>query len=282
MRIVRTLPDLRAALAAWRGEGQRIAVVPTMGALHEGHLSLVRRAKTLAGRVVVTLFVNPTQFSAGEDFTLYPRNEAEDARLLEKDGADLLYAPQPEDIYAPGFSTTVTVAGLSDRWEGAFRPGHFNGVATVVTKLLTRTAPDYALFGEKDYQQLQVIRRLAADLDLPVEIVPCPIVRDVHGLALSSRNAYLTPPQLATARTLNVVLRETAQAASMGAELGKCCAVGSRRLMDEGFTDVDYLAACDASSLAPLTELDRPARLIATARLGSIRLLDNLPLDRAA
>src|ERR1700761_6344584 len=214
--VVRTVSDLRAQVASWRQEGLRIALVPTMGALHEGHLSLVRRALEEADRVVASVFVNPTQFAPGEDFEAYPRGEARDGELLASAGCALLYAPRPDAIYPPGFSTTITVAGVSAPLEGERRPTHFAGVATVVAKLLIQAAPDVAVFGEKDYQQLQVIRRMALDLDLPVTIVGAPTVRAEDGLALSSRNAYLTPEQRPVAGVLNRVMKALAEAAAAG------------------------------------------------------------------
>ncbi|MBP7649736.1 MAG: pantoate--beta-alanine ligase, partial [Phenylobacterium sp.] len=193
--IVRTVADLRSQVAAWRKAGETVGMVPTMGALHAGHLSLVTLAKTKAVRVVASVFVNPTQFAPHEDFDAYPRDEAKDAGLLESAGCDLLFAPSVAEMYAPGFSTTVTVSGVSEPLDGAARPGHFAGVATVVSKLLLQCGPDIAVFGEKDYQQLQVIKRLVADLDIPVEVIGAPTARAEDGLALSSRNAYLTPAE---------------------------------------------------------------------------------------
>jgi pantoate--beta-alanine ligase len=276
--IVRTVPDLRRAVAAWRGEGRRVGLVPTMGALHAGHLSLVRLARTRCDRVVASLFVNPTQFDPTEDFTAYPRNEAADAAVLGESGCDLLYAPSAEAIYPPGFATTVTVAGLTEGLEGAFRPTHFAGVATVVAKLLAQAAPDIGVFGEKDYQQLQVIRRLARDLDLPVEIVGGPIVREPDGLALSSRNVYLTDDERRIAPALRRVLGETAAALSAGMIVGAAEAAGVSALRSAGFQGVDYLETRDPESLArlPSGPLDRPARLLCAARLGRVRLLDNV------
>ncbi len=279
MKIVRTIADLRMQVAVWRTQGQRIALVPTMGALHEGHLSLVRRAKTQADRVIVSLFVNPTQFLPGEDFTRYPRTEKADAALLESVGADLLYAPDVTEMYTPDARTIVSVRDLSRRWEGEARPGHFDGVATIVTKLLTQSAPDVALFGEKDYQQLQVIKRLAIDLDLPVDIVGCPIVRDEFGLALSSRNVYLDENQLRIARTLNRFMGGLAMEARTAPNLlADITAQVGDTLTKAGFDKVDYLAIVDPATLEPVTSLERPARLLGAVRLGSIRLLDNMAI----
>lgn len=274
---VRSVPDLRARVALWRREGLRVALVPTMGALHDGHLTLVRRARGLADRVVASVFVNPAQFGPSEDFTRYPRDEAGDAAKLASAGCDLLFAPDVATMYPPGFATGVEVEALSRRWEGEFRPGHFRGVATVVTKLLLQALPDVACFGEKDYQQLQVIRRLVADLDIPVRIEGVPTVREADGLALSSRNAYLTPAQRTVAVALNRTLRGVVE--RLAADPGAVAEVESRAraaLLEAGFDAVDYLAVVDAASLEPLLRLDRPARVICTARLGTTRLLDNM------
>lgn len=209
--IVRTVPDLRARVAAWRAAGERVAVVPTMGALHAGHISLLDVARGRADRVIATVFVNPTQFAPHEDFDRYPRDEAADAAKLAAGGCNLLYAPDRSVMYPEGFSTVVEVAGVTAPLEGAFRPHFFAGVATVVAKLLIQAGADVAVFGEKDYQQLLLIRRMARDLDLPVEIVGAPTLREADGLAMSSRNAYLSAEERAVAARLNVVLRELAE-----------------------------------------------------------------------
>ena len=275
---VRTRTALRATLAAWRADDAHVGLVPTMGALHEGHLSLVRLARTRSDKVVASLFVNPAQFGPGEDFTTYPRDEGRDAVLLEAAGCDLLYAPGPDEIYPPGFATTVAVSGVTRNMEGAVRPGHFAGVATVVAKLLIQAAPDVAVFGEKDYQQLQTIQRLARDLDLPVEIVGAPIVRDSDGLALSSRNAYLTAVQRAVAPALHRALRGGAAAIENGARADEVEARGIAALLTAGFDAVDYFelrAPDDLGRLGP-GPIAGPARLLAAARLGRTRLLDNV------
>lgn len=249
-----------------------------MGALHEGHLSLVRLARSRSDKVVASLFVNPAQFGPGEDFSTYPRDEARDGALLEGAGCDLLYAPAPGEIYPPGFATTVSVAGVTADMEGAMRPGHFAGVATVVAKLLIQARPDAAVFGEKDYQQLQTIRRLTLDLDLPVEIIAAPIVRDADGLALSSRNAYLTPVQRAVAPALHQALLRAAAAIKAGGRTEDAQAAGMRALLTAGFDMVDYFelrAPDDLSRLGP-GPVAGPARLLAAARLGRTRLLDNV------
>src|SRR4051812_26575028 len=250
--VVRTVSDLRAQVAAWRREGLSVALVPTMGALHEGHLSLVRHALDQADRVVASVFVNPAQFAPGEDFEAYPRDEARDGALLASAGCHLLYAPMPAEIYPDGFSTTVTVAGVSGPLEGERRPTHFAGVATVVAKLLIQAAPDVAVFGEKDYQQLQVIRRMAIDLDLPVGIVGAPTVRAEDGLALSSRNAYLTPEQRPVAAVLNRVMTALAKAAAAGEPLEPAEQAAAEVLLEAGFDKVDYIEVRHAEDLSPI------------------------------
>jgi pantoate--beta-alanine ligase len=276
--LVRAPSSLRGQVSAWRLAGKRVGLVPTMGALHEGHLSLVRLARANADVVVVSLFVNPTQFGPNEDFQSYPRDEARDAELLKSAGCDLLYAPTVAEIYPPGFSTSVSVAGISEAMEGAARPGHFSGVATVVAKLLIQATPDVAVFGEKDYQQLQLIRRLAVDLDLPVRILPGPILRDSDGLALSSRNAYLTPAQRAVAPALHRALNRAAQNVSAGGRVDAAEAAAHAELLGAGFDAVDYVELRSADDLGRLGPgpTDVPGRLLAVARLGGVRLLDNL------
>lgn len=275
MQIIRQADPLRTVIAGWRRDGARVALVPTMGALHDGHMALLARARALADRVVVSLFVNPRQFGAGEDLARYPRDEARDAALLTAGGCDLLWAPSVEAVYPAGFATTVSIAGF-ERLEGAVRPGHFDGVATVVAKLFGQVRPDIALFGEKDFQQLALIRRLAADLDLGVEIVAVETVRDADGLALSSRNAYLTPTERAAAAALPRALAAVAAAIAGGAEVAGALAAGRRQLVAAGFAPPDYFELVDAAGLAPLDRLVRPARLVAAARLGTTRLIDNL------
>ncbi len=271
-----TVAALRETVAAWRAAGERIALVPTMGALHAGHLALVAAARARAERVVVSIFVNPTQFDEADDLAAYPRDEAGDLAKLAEARADLAYVPAAAEMYGAGFATTVTVAGVSEGLCGAFRPGHFAGVATVVAKLLIQCAPDIALFGEKDYQQLLVVRRLARDLDLPVEIVGVPTVREADGLALSSRNACLSAAERAVAPALYATLRETAAAIAAGTAPDAACAAARARLLAAGFTAVDYVELRRAGDLAPLSVLDAPARLLAAARLGDVRLIDNL------
>ena len=280
MQIIRDLPALRDAVATLRGEGKRVALVPTMGALHAGHIALVEDGLRRADAVIASIFVNPRQFGAGEDLTRYPRRERADAQMLEKAGCAILWAPAVETIYPAGFSTNVSVSGVSELLEGESRPGHFDGVATVVLKLLNQVAPDIALFGEKDWQQLAVVRRMATDLDLPVEIVGVPIVRDDQGLALSSRNAYLAEDELAAARSLPRALGEAAAAIARGEPAAAALAMATTRLAEAGFTDIDYVTLRDAETLTPIDTVgDTPARLLAAARMGPARLIDNLPIE---
>ena len=274
--VVADVPSLRARVGEWRRAGERVALVPTMGALHEGHLELARRGRREADRVVVSIFVNPKQFGPNEDFAKYPRAGERD-RVLLSGLADLIWAPTVDVMYPPGHATTIEVAGPSGGFEGAMRPGHFSGVATVVSKLFIQVGPDVAIFGEKDWQQLQVVRRLVADLDLPIAIVPHPTVRDEAGLALSSRNAYLSPEELALARRLNVILREVAGRLAAG-EGGVALAGGRAAIEAAGFGPVDYLDAVDAETMgAPVP--GRASRLVAAVRLGPVRLLDNMPVE---
>lgn len=274
--IVRHVAKLRACVAAWRSEGLRVALVPTMGALHAGHLSLVSRGREEADRVIATIFVNPRQFGPTEDFDRYPRQESADATKLGAAGADLLFAPTAEEMYPEGFATTVHVAGITDSLCGPLRPGHFDGVATVVSKLLLQASPDIAIFGEKDYQQLLVIRRLTRDLDMPVQIVGSPTVREEDGLALSSRNAYLSPIDRKKAPKLYKVLTEIAAQLSDGEAAADALAWGRSRLHEAGFERIDYLELRNAMSLARLDSLTAPARILAAAFLGRTRLIDNL------
>jgi pantoate--beta-alanine ligase len=279
--VVRDVEALRAATAPWRAAGERIALVPTMGALHDGHLALVAAGRRTAERVVVSLFVNPKQFGPAEDFARYPRQEAADQLLLARAGVDLLFVPDLEVMYPAGFATSVSLDGaLTSGLEGAWRPGHFAGVATVVLKLLLQARPQRALFGEKDYQQLQVIRRLVRDLDVDVEIVGVPTVRDAHGLALSSRNAMLSAEALGIARRLNTVLGELVTRLRAAPDaVDAACAQARDVLIAAGFGSVDYVAVVDADSLAPVARAAGRCRVLAAARLGGVRLIDNLSLD---
>ena len=280
LAVLRRIAELRATVGAYRAAGESVALVPTMGALHDGHLALVRAGRRLCRRTIATLFVNPTQFGPHEDFRSYPRDEAGDAAKLVAAGADALFAPALAEIYPPGFSTTVTVAGVSEGLCGDFRPGHFAGVATVVTKLLLQAMPDVALFGEKDYQQLQVIKRLARDLDIPVRIEGVETVREPDGLALSSRNWYLSPVERRAAPTLFRVLTEIAERLAGGAEAAPLLAEGRTTLSGAGFDPVQYLEVREAETLRPLARADRPARVLAAAYLGKTRLIDNVPVPR--
>ena len=275
MQIIRAGEDVTAVRRALRGT---LALVPTMGALHAGHLRLVQEAKRQAERVAATIFVNPLQFGPNEDLGRYPRQEARDLRLLEEAGCELVWLPGAGDLYPDGFATSVSVAGISERWEGEARPGHFAGVATVVAKLLIGVAPDVALFGEKDFQQLAVIRRMVRDLSLPVEIVGVPTVRDEDGLALSSRNAYLSDEERTRSVALPRALAEAAEAIRGGRAVEGALAEGRGRLLEAGFSGLDYFALVDAESLEPLTEVRGEMRLIAAAAIGSTRLIDNLPV----
>jgi pantoate--beta-alanine ligase len=277
--VARSIADLRAHVRAWREAGDRVALVPTMGALHDGHLALVRQAFVDCDHVVVSLFVNPTQFGPGEDFTRYPRDETADAAKLAAAGVDLLYAPDVKTMYAEGFATTVTVAGLTDSMEGAVRPQHFAGVATVVSKLLNQAQADDAYFGEKDYQQLAVVRRFAADLDIATRIQGVPTVRETDGLALSSRNAYLTPTQRQIAPALYRALVDLAARLEEGRPAAELLAQARAEILAAGFNAVDYIDLRDAETLTPLTQLVRPARVLAAARLGATRLIDNLAVS---
>ena len=276
LSIVRSVSALRVAIAAFRPG--RVALVPTMGALHAGHLALVAAARAAgATHVVASIFVNPTQFGPSEDFDRYPRDEAADAAALAAAGVDLLFAPAVAAMYPGGHATTVRVAGLGDILDGAARPGHFDGVATVVTKLLLAAAPDLAVFGEKDWQQLAVIHRLVADLSLPVEIIGAPIVRDADGLALSSRNAFLTPGERIRAVALPQALEAARDALRADGEVAATLAAAAAALVTAGFAPPDYVELVDAN-LCPLTAISAPARLVAAARIGATRLIDNIAL----
>jgi pantoate--beta-alanine ligase len=273
---VTTIPELRAALKAWRQQGETIGLVPTMGALHEGHLSLVRHSRAKTMRTCVTLFVNPKQFGPAEDLDSYPRDEADDMAKLDAEGADLLFQPDPEEVYPAGFATSVHVGGLGDILEGEYRPGFFTGVATVVTKLLVQALPDIAVFGEKDYQQSLVIRRLTRDLDIPVRIEAVPIVREDDGLALSSRNAYLNGSDRQIAPVLFGTLSQVAENVGRGADVEEQAQWGFDQLLRAGFASVDYLSVRDAETLDAVSDASRPARVLAAATLGTTRLIDNV------
>jgi pantoate--beta-alanine ligase len=278
--VARSVVELRAAISAWRAQGRRVALVPTMGALHDGHLSLVGIGVSRADRVVASIFVNPTQFAAHEDLAAYPRDEVGDVIKLAGAGCHLLFAPAVDEMYRPGAATVVTVSGVSEPLDGAVRPGHFAGVATVVTKLLNQARPDVAIFGEKDYQQLQVIRRLAIDLDLGVEIVGAPTARTEDGLALSSRNAYLSAEERRRAPELAAALADAVGALRAGAPVAQVEAAAVARLGTAGFGRVDYIEVRDPVDLSRLgpgpLPPGRPARILGAAWLGGTRLIDNM------
>ncbi|MEK0082631.1 pantoate--beta-alanine ligase [Benzoatithermus flavus] len=283
IEVVRSIAALRVQTRTWRRQGLTIGLVPTMGALHEGHLSLVRLALDRTDRVVVSIFVNPTQFGPAEDLSRYPRDEAGDLAKLARIGAHLVFMPDVAEMYPAGFSTWVEVQGVSEGLCAVTRPHHFRGVATVVTKLLNQVQADLAVFGEKDYQQLQVIKRLARDLDIPTAIGSGPTVREPDGLAMSSRNLYLGPEERRTAAGLYRVLSDLADALADGSPAGPRLEAARQRLLVEGFTEVDYLELRDAETLAPLDHVaDRPARLLAAVFLGKVRLIDNVPVGPAA
>ncbi|WP_432449456.1 pantoate--beta-alanine ligase [Aliiroseovarius marinus] len=278
MKIVRSKDDLRTLRRSWIFKGERVAVVPTMGALHAGHLSLVEEARAQADRVIVTIFVNPKQFNNPDDLDGYPRTEDEDAAKLAPYDVDALYVPTPDQIYPEGFATNVRVSGLTEDLEGAHRPGHFDGVATVVSKLFLQTRADVACFGEKDYQQMLLVRRLSQDLDIETEVVGCPTVREEDGLAMSSRNVRLTPEERAIAPALKAEMDRAATAIRRGAEPRVVLDSAKAQIERAGYREVEYLELRDAETLAPAQNLDQPARLLAAAVLGDVRLIDNIPV----
>jgi pantoate--beta-alanine ligase len=277
VQIVRASEELTRTAAELKRDGP-LALVPTMGALHAGHMALVAEAKRRAARVAATIFVNPLQFGVGEDLDRYPRQEQADAAMFEQAGCDLLWLPGVEDIYPPGFATRVSAGRIAERWEGAARPGHFDGVATVVARLLLAVRPDVALFGEKDFQQLAVIRRMAADLDLGVAIVGVPTVRDPDGLALSSRNAFLSADERQRALALPQALGEARRAILAGQPIAAVVGHAREALDQAGFAPIDYVALVDAATLEPLDYPTGEMRLIAAATIGRTRLIDNLPV----
>lgn len=278
MKIIRRKADLRELTETWRRAGKSIGVVPTMGALHAGHLSLVDAAREGTDRVIVTLFVNPRQFNSPEDLENYPRTEESDAAKLMPYGIDVLYIPEPEEIYPEGFATTISITGVTEGLCGATRPGHFDGVATVVAKLLLQTDADRAYFGEKDYQQLQVVRRLATDLDLKAQIIGCPTIREEDGLAMSSRNLRLDATARDTAPAIRRVLTDTARALETGTPVPAALAAARDALAAAGMGEIDYLDLRGDPDLQQMTEADRPARLFIAIWLDGVRLIDNLPV----
>lgn len=275
--VLRRIDAMQALSRGWKADGARVGVVPTMGALHEGHLSLVRRARAECERVIVTIFVNPAQFNNAEDLAKYPRTEEADLALLAPLGVDAVLAPAADQVYPPGFATRVSVAGIAEPLEGALRPGHFEGVATVVTKLFGMTLADHAYFGEKDWQQLAVVRRLVADLNLPVTVVGCPTLREGDGLAMSSRNARLAPAARAIAPALHAAMARAAARIAGGANPAQALGDARVEVLAAGFERVEYLERRDAATLAPDPAPGAPSRILAAAWAGGVRLIDNIP-----
>ena len=281
MQTLRDLSALRLAVDALKSDGKTLVLVPTMGALHDGHMALVEEAKRHGRHVVVSIFVNPRQFGPNEDLDAYPRREAKYAQMLGAACVDILWAPTVEVMYPTGFATNISVSGVSEGMDGAARPGHFDGVATVVTKLFNQVRPDVAIFGEKDYQQLAVIRRMVADLDLAIDIVGMPTQRAEDGLALSSRNAYLSDEERKAALALPRALGEAKRQMEKGEPVAAALAKAIATLAGAGFEPVDYVTLVDAGTLEPMDRLDRPARLLGAAKLGRTRLIDNIAVEPA-
>lgn len=275
--VVETIAALRAQVQAWRAEGLKVALVPTMGALHDGHISLMRAALERADRCVVSIFVNPRQFAPTEDLDKYPRQLAQDLARLTEAGVHLAFTPGVDEVYPQGFATAIAVGGPSAGLETAFRPAFFDGVATVVAKLFIQATPDLAVFGEKDYQQLCVVKKLCRDLDLPVEVLGSPTIRDAEGLAMSSRNAYLSPAELAVAQQLNKVLRKAASALQSGADEQATMTAARAEILNAGFDTVDYVEARDSLTLAPWQK-NKVGRVLVAAHLGKTRLIDNVEI----
>jgi pantoate--beta-alanine ligase len=277
IKVVRSVRDLRKVIAKWRHRGQSIGIVPTMGALHAGHISLVKLAKRKADKAVVSIFINPTQFAPSEDLSRYPRDEAGDLKKLEEADADLVWAPNVEEMYPEGFSTGVRAGSTAKDLEGAFRPRHFDGVATVCAKLFNQVTPDVAIFGEKDFQQLTMLRQMVRDLDMPLKLIGGPTKRDLDGLALSSRNAYLTATERNIAPALHTVISALAKDVANGADVASGAADARHKLAAAGFTKIDYVEVRDAETLADGGAASgRPLRVLAAAWLGKTRLIDNV------
>ena len=274
--VIRTSAELREKVAAWKRSGMLVGVVPTMGALHDGHLSLARAARGQSDRVIVTIFVNPMQFNNASDLDKYPRDEAHDLALLEAEGVDVLFAPGVDEVYPEGFATKVTVGGVSEPMEGAMRPGHFDGVATVVSKLFGMTQAGRAFFGEKDWQQLQVVKRLVEDLNIATRIIGCPTIREEDGLAMSSRNVRLSASERAQAPVLYAEMQKAAEAMRAGTPVAEALEAATRAITAGGFGAVEYLELRTVDGLRPATDLSEPARLLAAAWLGDVRLIDNI------
>ena len=278
--VIRSVRELREQVTKWRTAGLKVGLVPTMGALHKGHLSLVDAISTKVDRIVVSIFVNPKQFGENEDLGAYPRQEAEDRRkLAASTKTNLVFAPPTPEMYPKGHVTNVTLSGITEILEGAERPGHFDGVATIVTKLLLQALPDVAIFGEKDYQQLAVIRQFARDLDIPVEIMAGKLIREEDGLAYSSRNAYLSDDERKTAGQFNIILKELVSEVVTGTALRTAEKLATDKLLAQGFEAVDYVSIVDGATLLPLETLEENARVLAVARIGGVRLLDNMAVS---
>lgn len=279
--MITTLADLHQQVAAWKAKGESIGLVPTMGALHAGHLSLAHAARADCDRVIVTIFVNPTQFNSAQDLASYPRTEVADAALLAPLGVDVIFAPAPDQVYPAGFATQITVSGVADPLEGALRPGHFAGVATVVAKLFGMTQADRAYFGQKDWQQLQVVRRMVADLNMAVQVIGCDTLREADGLAMSSRNARLSAQARATAPALYAAMTAVVASVTAGGQADNALKAATKALLDAGFERVEYFALHDGETMQPSTDLSRPLRLLAAAWLGGVRLIDNMAVTPA-
>lgn len=275
-QVIRSSAELQEKVATWKRSGMLVGVVPTMGALHEGHMSLVRAARRQSDRVIVTIFVNPMQFNNKDDLSKYPRTEDHDLTLLRAEGVDVLFAPGVDEVYPEGFATTVSVSGVTEPLEGAFRPGHFEGVATVVSKLFGMTQAGRAFFGEKDWQQLQVVRRLVTDLNIPIRVIGCPTIREEDGLAMSSRNVRLSAAERATAPALHAAMQSAAKAMRQGTPVSEALEAAKAAILAAGFHTFEYLELRSAEGLRPMTALSEPARLLVAVYLGDVRLIDNI------